>query len=165
MVTQIDELLRKAVADGASDLHLSVASPPVYRVHGQLKRYGDELLSSEQTELMVRQLLGKQWETFLENREHDFAYEIEGVSRFRMNVFHQKGTVSLAARVIPREIPTVEQLGLPLILQSLMNRPHGLILVTGPTGSGKTTTLAAMIDHANKKYNKHIITLEDPIEY
>lgn len=162
---QIDDLLRKAVADDASDLHLSVASPPVYRVHGQLERYGDEMLSSEQTEMMARQLLGKQWETFLENREHDFAYEIEGVSRFRMNLFHQKGAVSLAARVIPREIPTVEQLDLPLILQSLMTRPHGLILVTGPTGSGKSTTLAAMIDYANKNFNKHIITLEDPIEY
>lgn len=162
---QIDDLLRKAVADDASDLHLSVASPPVYRVHGQLERYGDVPLTGEQTEKMAQQLLGKQWESFLETREYDFAYEIEGVSRFRMNIFHQKGAVSIAARIIPREIPTVEQLQLPMILQTLMTRPHGLILVTGPTGSGKSTTLAAMIDYVNRHANKHIITLEDPIEY
>lgn len=162
---QIDDLLRKAVADDASDLHLSVASPPVYRVDGQLERYGGAALTSEQTEMMARQLLGEQWESFLEKREFDFAYEIEGVSRFRMNIFHQKGAVSIAARVIPREIPTVEQLDLPLILHTMMTRPHGLILVTGPTGSGKSTTLAAMIDYVNRNSNKHIITLEDPIEY
>lgn len=161
----IDELLRKAVADDASDLHLSVGSPPVYRVHGRLERYGDKLLTNEHTELMARELLGNHWDDFLQNREHDFAHEIKGVSRFRLNAFHQKGAVSIVARVIPREIPTIEQLEMPMILQSMMTRPHGLILVTGPTGSGKSTTLAAMIDYVNRNSNKHIITLEDPIEY
>lgn len=161
----IDDLLKKAVADEASDLHLSVASPPVYRIHGDLQRYGNRPLTDEQIEMMARQLLGKRWEQFLKDREFDFAYEIEGVSRFRMNIFHQKGSISVAARVISEKIPTIEQLELPLILNSLVMRPHGLILVTGPTGSGKSTTLAAMIDYVNRNANKHIITLEDPIEY
>lgn len=161
----IDDLLKKAVADEASDLHLSVASPPVYRIHGELQRYGNQPLTDEQIEVMARQLLGKRWEQFLKDREFDFAYEIEGVSRFRMNIFHQKGSISVAARVISEKIPTIEQLELPLILNSLVMRPHGLILVTGPTGSGKSTTLAAMIDYVNRNANKHIITLEDPIEY
>lgn len=161
----IDDLLKKAVADEASDLHLSVASPPVYRIHGELQRYGNQPLTDEQIEMMARQLLGKRWEQFLKDREFDFAYEIEGVSRFRMNIFHQKGSISVAARVISEKIPTIEQLELPLILNSLVMRPHGLILVTGPTGSGKSTTLAAMIDYVNRNANKHIITLEDPIEY
>lgn len=161
----IDELLKKAVADEASDLHLSVASPPVYRVHGDLIRFGDELLTKEQTETMAKYLLGKRWDNFIENREYDFAYEIKGVSRFRVNIFHQKRAISIAARVISDKIPSIEQLDLPIILKSLTMRPHGLILVTGPTGSGKSTTLAAMIDYINKHATKHIITLEDPIEY
>lgn len=161
----IDSLLRKAVTDDASDLHLSVGSPPVYRIHGQLQRSGDKNLTNEHTELMARELLGNHWDEFLEKREYDFAHEIEGVSRFRLNAFHQKGAVSIVARVIPREIPTIEQLEMPMVLQTMMTRPHGLILVTGPTGSGKSTTLAAMIDYVNRNSNKHIITLEDPIEY
>src|SRR5699024_2117828 len=162
---QIETLLKKAIADGASDIHLSVASPPIFRIHGQLERYGNEPLSPKQTKTIARQLLGKRWELFIEEKECDFAYEIADVSRFRINIFYQKGTISMAARIIPREIPTIEQLELPAILQALMTRPHGLILVTGPTGSGKSTTLAAMIDYVNKHANKHIITLEDPIEY
>lgn len=161
----IDELLKKAVADDASDLHLSVGSPPIYRIHGSLERFGDEIVTSEHSEEMAKYLLGKRWDKFLEQREYDFAYEIQGVSRFRMNVFHQKRAISIAARVIKDQIPTIEQLELPMILQTIMTRPHGLVLVTGPTGSGKSTTLAAMIDYVNKTMNKHIITLEDPIEY
>lgn len=161
----IDDLLRKAVADEASDLHISVASPPVYRVHGDLIRYGEEILTDEQTREMAKYLLGNRWEKFLENREYDFAYEIPGVSRFRVNIFHQKRSVSIAARVIPDKIPSIDKLELPPILKTLTLRPHGLILVTGPTGSGKSTTLAAMIDHINQQATKHIITLEDPIEY
>lgn len=163
----IDELLTKAVSDGASDLHLSVASPPVFRIHGLLKRHGNELLTKEHTTKMAKYLLAERerWDAFLEQREYDFAYEIKGVSRFRMNIFHQKDAISIAARVIPSKIPSIESLGLPKVLQSLSMRPHGLILVTGPTGSGKSTTLAAMIDYINNNVNKHIITLEDPIEY
>src|SRR5699024_8149974 len=107
----------------------------------------NESLTSEQTETMAKQLLGDSFMTFKQFGEYDFAYEIKNVSRFRMNVFQQKGSISIAARVISSEIPTIEQLQLPEILQSLMLRPNGLILVTGPTGSGKSTTLAAMIDY------------------
>lgn len=162
---QIEQLLIKAAQDGASDLHLSVASPPVYRLHGKLQRHGSQALRAEDTEQMARELLAEQWEVFLQTKEIDLAYEVKGVSRFRLNIFNQKGAISIAARVIPREIPTIEQLELPLVLQSLMTRPYGLILVTGPTGSGKSTTLAAMIDYLNRNKAKHIITLEDPIEY
>lgn len=161
----INDLLQRAVSENASDLHLSVGSPPVYRIHGRLERYGKDILASEHTEQMARELLGNHWQAFIEKREYDFAHEIKDVSRFRLNIFHQKGAVSIVARVIPQEIPTIEQLEMPMILQSLMTRPHGLILVTGPTGSGKSTTLAAMIDYVNRNSNKHIITLEDPIEY
>lgn len=161
----IDELLKMAVAQEASDLHLSVGSPPIYRIHGNLIRYGNEVLTSEHTEQIAKYLIDNRWDTFLKEREYDFAYEIKGISRFRMNIFYQKRAISIAARVISDKIPTIEQLQLPPILKTIMNRPHGLVLVTGPTGSGKTTTLAAMIDYVNQTMNKHIITLEDPIEY
>src|SRR5690606_5640520 len=109
--------------------------------------------------------LGHRWETFEKEREYDFAYEIPGVSRFRRNIFHQKRAIRIAARVIPDKVPPIEQLDLPPIVKEIMNRPHGLVLVTGPAGSGKSTTLAAMIDFVNQTMEKHIITLEDPIEY
>lgn len=164
-MVEIDTLLKKAVKDAASDLHISVDSPPIYRIHGRLEQYGTDPLTAEQTEQIAKQLLKDEWETFIEEREYDFAYEIKGLSRFRVNVFHQKNTISIAARVIPTDIPTIEELQLPSILHSLVLNPHGLILVTGPTGSGKTTTLAAMLDYVNRREYKHIITLEDPIEY
>lgn len=161
----IEELLCLAVEKNASDLHVSVDSPPVFRIHGELVSHGSEKLTVEQTENMARTLLGNRWDEFIEQKELDFAYEIEDGSRFRLNIFRQKGSISLAARVIPKEVPTIESLDLPLTLQKFMQRPHGLVLVTGPTGSGKSTTLASMIDYVNRTANKHIITLEDPIEY
>lgn len=140
-------------------------SPPIYRVNGELTRYGESFLLPEQTETMAKRVLGESWEAFQEAGEFDFAYHIEKVARFRINAFKQKGNVSLAARVIPTEIPTIEKLQMPAVLNDLAMKPQGLILVTGPTGSGKSTTLAAMIDYVNRKEKKHIITLEDPIEY
>lgn len=165
MYFDIEQLLTKAFTDGASDLHISVNSPPVYRLHGELMPYGDNILTSEHTKTMAKKLLGNNWDTFVKNGEFDFAYHIENVSRFRVNAFKQKGHISIAARVIPTEIPTIDQLNMPLILNEIALKPQGLILVTGPTGSGKSTTLAAMIDHVNRQAKKHIITLEDPIEY
>lgn len=161
----IQQLLCLAVDKNASDLHISVGSPPVFRIYGELVPYGSEKLIAEQTENMARALLDNRWDEFIEQKELDFAYEIKDGSRFRLNIFQQKGSVSLAARVIPKEVPTIEALDLPLTLQKFMQRPHGLVLVTGPTGSGKSTTLASMIDYVNRTANKHIITLEDPIEY
>src|SRR5699024_2994512 len=114
---------------------------------------------------MAKKLLGQNWEAFIEAGEFDFAYHIENVARYHVNAFKQKGNISLAARVIPTEIPTIEKLEMPLILNDLAIKPQGLILVTGPTGSGKSTTLAAMIDYVIRTSKKHIITLEDPIEY
>ena len=165
MELDIDFLLTKAFTDEASDLHISVGSAPIYRIHGELTRYGDVPLTSAHTEQMAKKILGQNWTTFLELGEFDFAYHIENVARFRINIFKQKGAVSIAARVISTEIPTIEKLHMPETLNTLTLKPHGLILVTGPTGSGKTTTLAAMIDYVNRHMKKHIITLEDPIEY
>lgn len=165
MSFDIDELLTKAFIDKASDLHISVDSVPIYRIHGELTRYGDVPLTSAHTEKMAKKVLGEKWNAFLETGEFDFAYYIENVTRFRINVFKQKGAISIAARVIPTEIPTIEKLQMPENLNKLAVKPQGLILVTGPTGSGKSTTLAAMIDYVNRHMKKHIITLEDPIEY
>lgn len=165
MSFQIDQLLTKAFKDGASDLHISDNSPPIYRLHGKLIIHGDKALTKTAIEKMAKQVLGKRWEQFEQAGELDFAYHIENIARFRINTFRQKGTISIAARVIPTQIPTIEQLQMPFILNKLALKPQGLILVTGPTGSGKSTTLAAMIDFVNRHAKKHIITLEDPIEY
>lgn len=165
MTLDIDFLLTKAFTDDASDLHISVDSPPIYRTHGTLMRFGNEALTPEQTETMAKKVLGFNWEAFQQLGEFDFAYNLENVARFRINAFKQKGNISIAARVISTEIPTIEQLQMPAILNDLSLKPQGLILVTGPTGSGKSTTLAAMIDYVNRNEQKHIITLEDPVEY
>lgn len=165
MTIEIEELLVKAFTDEASDLHISVNSPPIYRMHGKLTPYGDKPLTTDETVRMAKKVLGENWKTFEEIGEFDFAYHIENVARFRINAFKQKGSVSIAARVIPTKIPTIEELQMPTILNELALKPQGLILVTGPTGSGKSTTLAAMIDYVNRNRKKHIITLEDPIEY
>lgn len=165
MAPDIDQLLTKAYTEESSDLHITVNSPPIYRTHGNLIRFGDSPLTSEQTAVMAKKVLGSNWEAFQKQGEFDFAYHIEGVARFRINAFKQSGSISLAARVISTEIPTIEQLDMPLVLNELSLKPQGLILVTGPTGSGKSTTLAAMIDYVNRNESKHIITLEDPVEY
>ncbi|OCA92398.1 type IV pilus twitching motility protein PilT [Pseudobacillus wudalianchiensis] len=166
MKEKLDFLLRSAFELKASDIHLTVGSPPVFRIHGDLKRYGKEKLTPNDTEEMARALIPDHlWEEFKEQGELDFSYGIPRVSRFRVNTFHQRSCVSLALRVVPAHIPTLEELQLPSILKDIAQKPHGLVLVTGPTGSGKSTTLASMIDYLNKHTRKHVITLEDPIEY
>ncbi|WP_251459728.1 type IV pilus twitching motility protein PilT [Weizmannia agrestimuris] len=166
MKEKIEYLLRSAFELKASDLHLSVGVPPILRLNGQLKRYGKEVMTPQLTEGMAKAIISDtMWPVFQERGELDFSYGIPGVSRFRINVYRQRNCVSLAIRVVPTAIPTVEELHLPPVLYAFTEKPHGLVLVTGPTGSGKSTTLAAMIDHMNKTLHKHIITLEDPIEY
>lgn len=165
MKSTIDDLLTNACNSKASDLHISAHSTPIIRVNGKLRPYENTLLTPSHIEDMAKQLLGPSWEEFQAAGEIDLAYYIENVSRFRINVFKQKGYISIAARVIPTEIPTIEQLQMPAILSEIALKLQGLVLVTGPTGSGKTTTLAAMINYVNQHKKKHIITLEDPVEY
>ncbi|MCZ0757004.1 type IV pilus twitching motility protein PilT [Anoxybacillus sp. J5B_2022] len=166
MKQKLDHLLRAAFELKASDVHLTVGIPPIMRINGELKRYGQEALRPEDTEEMAKAIVSPSlWARFEEQGEIDFSYSILGVSRFRVNVFKQRSCVALAIRVIPTKIPTIDELRLPEVLKQIATKPQGLVLVTGPTGSGKSTTLAAMIDYVNKTMKKHIITLEDPIEY
>ena len=166
MEVLIKELLEKAYAKQASDLHITVDSPPILRIDGKLKPFGGDTLSPKDTEQMAKAIIpAPLWNKFIDAGELDFNYELEGRCRFRVNAFHQRNSISIAIRTIPVKIPTIEELNLPAILRELMEHPYGLILVTGPTGSGKSTTLAAMIDYINTNAAKHIITLEDPIEF
>lgn len=166
MKEKLDLLLRAAFELGASDIHLTVGVAPIIRIHGDLKQYGKEILKPIDTEGMAKAIIPEaQWENFKENGELDFSYGIPGISRFRVNVYFQRSCISLAIRIVPTSIPTLEQLHMPYILKDIAKKPQGLVLVTGPTGSGKSTTLASMIDYINHTMRKHIITLEDPIEY
>ncbi|MGD7044124.1 type IV pilus twitching motility protein PilT [Jeotgalibacillus proteolyticus] len=166
MIEQIHYLLKSAFELNASDLHLTVGSPPVLRIDGSLKRLGKEKLTGGHTENMAKAIFPKgKWEQFEENGELDFSYGLPGVSRFRINAYHQRNCISMAIRVIPSSIPTLQSLQLPVVIQDICQLSQGLILVTGPTGSGKSTTLASMIQFMNDTMKKHIITLEDPIEY
>lgn len=162
----LDEILTEAYHQKASDVHLVTGAPPIYRIDGVLLPQKSEVLTFETTKAYVKEVLTPtMWETLEKNRELDFSYGISGISRFRVNVFYQRNSLSLAFRIITTKIPSVESLGIPGITKSLMEKPHGLFLVTGPTGSGKSTTLAALLDYMNQTMNRHIITLEDPIEY
>ncbi|MEH7123947.1 type IV pilus twitching motility protein PilT [Bacillus sp. JJ1532] len=166
MKEKIDYLLRAAFELKASDLHLTVGVQPILRINGDLKKYGKEPLLPDETEGMARAIIPKHmWEQFKEKGELDFSYGIPGVSRFRVNTYHQRSCIAMAIRVVPTKIPTIEELELPNILRKIAEKPQGLVLVTGPTGSGKSTTLASMIQYMNETMRKHIITLEDPIEY
>lgn len=162
----LNELLINGHNKGASDILLVTGSPPIYRINGELIRQGKDRLMPPDTARMAKEVLSEDmWEILADKREVDLSYGIENVSRFRVNVFYQRSAISFAFRVIPRDIPTMEELGIPLILKNVVLRPHGLFLVTGPTGSGKSTSLASMIDYLNKTISRHVITLEDPIEY
>ncbi|MGM0830458.1 MAG: type IV pilus twitching motility protein PilT [Bacillota bacterium] len=166
MKERINQLLRAAFELKASDIHLTIGSAPVFRIHGDLKRYGQEVLKPEDTEQMARAIVPVHlWTEFKERGEMDFSYALPGVSRFRVNVYFQRSCISIALRVVPRNIPTLEELKLPPVLMKIAEKHQGLVLVTGPTGSGKSTTLASMIHYMNQTMRKHIITLEDPIEY
>jgi twitching motility protein PilT len=163
----IDELLKTAFASGASDLHLKVGSYPMMRVSGTLVVASEEKrLDRPDTEAMASTILSDdQRAKFQASQEVDLAYSIPGLGRFRCNVFQQRGTVGLVLRVIPTRIKTIDELGLPPVLKHIAQEERGLVLVTGTTGSGKSTTLAAMIDHINSTRAAHIMTVEDPIEY
>lgn len=162
----IEELLKLIYERNASDLHITVGVPPILRVYGRLVRTEFPRLTPEDTKSLAYSLLTeKQREKLDVQGELDFSYGIPGVGRYRINVFHQRGSVALAIRSVPFRIPKLEDLGLPNSLGELTKKPKGLILVTGPTGSGKSTTLASMIDIINESRDCHIVTIEDPIEY
>lgn len=160
------DLIRKGIQIKASDIHLLVGVPPVFRVNGSLIKYGKKTLKSKEIKKIVEEILKEnQLIELKEKKEIDIAYSISDIGRFRINVFKQKGSLSVSLRIIPLNIPTTDQLNLPTVVDELINISEGLILVTGPAGSGKTTTLASMINEINRSRNSHIITLEDPIEY
>jgi twitching motility protein PilT len=163
----VNDLLKTAVASGASDLHIKVGSYPMMRLRGQLLPVSDEKrLDHEDVVAMSATVMSKvHAEKFKDAQEVDLAYGVPGLGRFRVNVFQQRGTVGLVLRVIPTQIKSIDELGLPPVLRTLSLEERGLILVTGTTGSGKSTTLAAMIDHINKTRRAHVMTVEDPIEF
>src|ERR671910_687583 len=162
----LPELLKTLVEKGGSDLHIATGTPPQVRVHGHLQRLeGIDLAPSETKQLAYSVLTDAQKKRFEENLELDFSFGIKGIARFRCNMFNQRGAVGAVYRVIPEKIRTFQELGLPAVIGNLAERPRGLVLVTGPTGSGKSTTLAAMIDKINKERHDHILTIEDPIEF
>lgn len=163
---ELAQLLKIALEKKASDLHLAAGAPPIIRVDGDLQPLNTAPINAEALlTLLVSVMNEKQKTLFQKNLELDFSVELDGMNRFRVNAFHQARGVSAAFRAIPNKILTLEELQLPPVLKKLTNFPHGLVLVTGPTGSGKTTTLAALIDLINEKNNMHIITIEDPIEF
>jgi twitching motility protein PilT len=166
-LTSIDDLLEQMVELGASDLHITVASPPAFRVRGHITRAeGFQPFAPDDTRgLLYRILSSEQQKNFELNRQLDFAYAIPGLARFRVNVYMQREAVGAAFRLIPQDIKSLEELHLPPVLHQLAEKPRGLVLVTGPTGSGKSTTLAAIIDEINRTRAEHILTVEDPIEF
>ncbi len=161
------DLLQRMLDMDASDLHLAANTPPIVRVHGELKPISDlEPLSPSDTKQLAYSVLTEQQKKRLEEAlEIDFSFGLKGLARFRGNIYHQRGAVGAVFRLIPMAIKSFEQLRLPAVVAKLCERPRGLILVTGPTGSGKSTTLAAMLDRINTTYPHHILTLEDPIEF
>ncbi len=168
MSFDVDAALHYLVENEGSDLHVKVPSPPMVRVHGELQPIeGSEPLKPADTEAALNTILADERlrAEFAEEGEVDFSYAIQGLSRFRVSAFRQRGSVSIAIRAIPFSIRSIDELGLPPVIRDLAEEPRGIILLTGTTGSGKSTTLAAMIDHINQTRPRHVITLEDPIEY
>ncbi len=159
-------LLRMLVDRDGSDLHLAVGNPPVGRVHGHLQYFGEEPMDGMDTERLMKSIASVDNQQELQEvGGSDFGFAFEDVARFRVSIFKQKGYVGAVLRQIPNKIMTFEEIGLPERMKDTINKPRGLFLVTGPTGSGKTTTLATMLDHINAECDHHIITIEDPIEY
>src|ERR671919_2479135 len=163
----INQALAYMVEREGSDLHIKAEAPPVARVHGDLWAVqGADPLGPSETQKALQEIAAPEvLAEFEENGEADFSYELEGVSRFRVNAYRQRGAVSIALRAIPFQVRTIDDLGLPEVVRRLAEEQRGIILLTGTTGSGKSTTLAAMIDHINSTRSRHMITLEDPIEY
>lgn len=165
-MTNMDELLKEAVFRQASDLHITVGVPPILRINGKLIHTDYPKLTANHTQELLEAITNKeQREKFEQLGEIDFSHAITGLSRFRINAFRQRGATAIVARVVTEQVPTLDQLKHPEVLKTLARKPRGLVLVTGPTGSGKSTTLAAMVNLINQERDCHIITLEDPIEY
>ncbi len=165
-MAKLDPFFKLMIETGASDLHLSTGNPPLLRIHGDLQRVKYKVLEDEELREMLYEVAPEEViKKFEEEGEVDFGLEIPGLARFRVNYYKQRKGVAAAFRLIPNKIKTIEELGLPSLLNKLALLPRGLVLVTGPTGSGKSTTLAAIIDYANRTRYDHIITIEDPIEF
>src|SRR6478609_3367517 len=163
---QIDRLLETTVRRGASDLHLAVGKPPTLRLHGHLRELQTKALDAEDTMALMKSITPERiQQEFAEEGSGDFGFAYGEEARFRVSVFKQKGMCSMVLRKIPNKILTLTQIGLPKMAEQICRRPRGIFLVTGPTGSGKTTTLAAMINYINENFDRHIITMEEPIEY
>jgi twitching motility protein PilT len=168
MAFDLEAALRRVIETGGSDLHLKVPSPPLIRIHGRLEPIADtDRLMPTDTEEVLRAMVSdpSKMEEFERERELDFSFGLQGAGRFRVNAFRQRGSVSFVFRAIPSDIKTVEELNLPTAINDLADEERGIVLVTGTTGSGKSTTLAAMIDRMNTQHAKHIVTIEDPIEF
>lgn len=162
----LDELLEIMVANNASDLHLAVGLPPMMRIDGELKPTRYEPLTPPISQRIIYDVLtDDQIQRFETNLELDCSYQMRQIARFRVNVYRDRGSVASALRLIPQKVPTIRELGLPPVVEELARRPRGLLLVTGPTGSGKSTTLASIINQINHERSEHILTVEDPIEY
>lgn len=165
-MAKLDALFRALAQQDGSDLHLAAGQVPIMRIHGDLVRLKSEVLNDQTVRALLREITPHDlWEHYEETGDLDFGYEIEGLARFRCNLFVQKNGAGAVFRLIPSEILTADQLGLPESIRELSKLHKGLVLVTGPTGSGKSTTLAAIIDLANKTRNDHILTIEDPVEF
>ncbi len=165
-MTGMRELLEEMVSRGASDLHITPGLPPMFRVDGAVGDSDFPVMTGDDTRRLAYSILNEEQKKRFENeRELDFSFGVQGISRFRANVFMQRGATSMAIRQIPYQIHSFQELGLPPVVQTMIDKMQGLVLVTGPTGSGKSTTLAAMVDNINSKRRGHIITIEDPIEY
>jgi twitching motility protein PilT len=164
---KVETLLEEVLRQDASDLHLSVSVPPIIRIDGKLRPLSEyPPLTPEQVEGLVYQIVDEQQkEILIRDKEVDFSFAFGDLARFRANAYHQRGSIGLALRLIPTKIKTLDELGMPKVCHDLTKLPRGLVLVTGPTGSGKSTTLAAMLDEINTSRSEHIITVEDPIEY
>jgi twitching motility protein PilT len=166
LAAQIDKLLELAVQSGASDIHLSVGSPPVLRIDERLRPVKSDVLQPEDTVALMKSISSERAQNELDRRGgSDFAFAYGDKARFRVSIFRQKGCVGLVLRLLPSHLLTFEEIGLPPSIKNLLLKPRGLFLVTGPTGSGKTTTLATMVDFINTELDRHIVTIEDPIEY
>ena len=165
-MAKIDNLFHLLHANHGSDLHLSAGNPPLLRIYGDLARVDAPVVTTEELLAVLREMVPmERVQAFEQTGDLDFAYDIPGLARYRANFFRQNRGISAVFREIPQRISTVEELGLPIMLRELALLPKGLVLVTGPTGSGKSTTLAALVDYANTKRRDHIITIEDPIEF
>lgn len=163
---ELDNLLKMMIKEGASDLQLKVGRPPLLRIAGEMVVDKSDKLSPKDTKEMLEGIMDEEHKKrFEEKRWVDVSYSVAGISRFRVSIFYQRGTIAAVFRAIPFEVPTIDSLELPEVLKNLALSPHGLLLVTGPAGAGKSTTLAALIDYINENRACHIITIEDPIEF